>query len=58
MKYVFIFLAFLVGVYACQWAFNHIDAWVGIGLSVGLTLLVINYIINLIKKINKHESNN
>lgn len=53
MKYLFHLLGFLVAIFICQWSFNHIHAWVGVGLMVVTALIFINYLINQIKKTMK-----
>jgi len=50
MKYIYYCLVVLVLVFACQWCFNHINAWLGIGLSVVIALVIIHFINHLIKK--------
>lgn len=53
MKYLFHLLGFLAAIFICQWSFNHIHAWVGVGLMVATALIFINYLINQIKKTMK-----
>ncbi len=54
MKYVFILLALLVSIFISQWAFNHINAWIGILLMVATAIGFGYYTINLIiKNLNK-----
>lgn len=48
---VFVYaIALYISLYAAQWAFNHIDPWVGIGVYVIIAYLVVNFIYNKIKK--------
>jgi len=49
MKYVFLTIALLIAIFFSQWAFNHIDAWVGIGLYVAIAVTVIYFLIKQIK---------
>ena len=49
MNRVFInVLLVLIAVYAAIWAFNHINAWVGIGIVVVLIYLLIRFIKKLV----------
>lgn len=41
MKYLFIIFAFILGLFASNWIFNHINPWIGwVGyiVTIGLTL--------------------
>lgn len=50
MKYILSTIGFLAAIYASQWAFNHINAWVGIAAMAGTGIAIIYYLYNQIKK--------
>lgn len=55
MKPFLILLGFMVAIYASQWSFNHINAWVGIAIMVAITLFAINLLIKFFKKQNNKQ---
>lgn len=57
MKYFFLTLALLIAIFFSQWAFNHIDAWVGIGLFVLIAGVCLYFLIKTIKKEMKKTNN-
>ena len=52
-KYSFKIIALVASIYGAGWCFNHINAWIGILLGVGIFMFSLNTIINLIKKNTK-----
>jgi hypothetical protein len=51
MKYLFYVLIAGFLLFCSSWTFNHVNAWLGIGLGICWCLGVIYFIINQIKKI-------
>lgn len=52
-KYSFKIIALLSAIYGAGWCFNHIDAWVGIFIGIGIFIFSLNTIFNLIKNNTK-----
>jgi len=54
-KYIIIALIIGAAFFGCTWAFNHINAWVGILLFIVIVWLSLNFLV--IKKINQNDKN-
>jgi hypothetical protein len=44
-------ISFFLGLFASNWAFNHINAWLGVLLYIAVFGFTIDYIINKLKKL-------
>lgn len=53
-KYSLIIISILAFVYGSFWAFNHINAWIGIALFIGGLIFLINQITKQFK--NKKDA--
>lgn len=49
-KIILIVLAIFACLYASQWTFNHVGAWIGIGFYILTIVFFGNLIVKLIKK--------
>jgi len=49
-EYVVGVIAILLGLFVSNWAFNHINAWLGVVLYITVFGFTINYIINKFKR--------
>jgi len=54
-EYVVGVIAFLLGLFVSNWAFNHINAWLGVILYIAVFGFTLNYIINKFKKIKNEK---
>lgn len=55
MKYLFHFLILLVLLFITSLAFNHVNAWIGVILVIGIVIGVFYYFKQLIKKQNEKD---
>lgn len=52
MKWVNFFIGFVIVLFVSIWTFNHIHAWVGIGIAFVLFYIVLYKIVNYIKELD------
>lgn len=51
-KLSFKIIAFLIYAYGCAWAFNHVNAWIGIAMAIAMVIYLADKFYTYIKSQN------